>query len=184
MPPDPAMPPDLDEYCRVRDKLRQIFEDYVRLYSMRGVQYKIDLYRDASELDQRAKEALENAKYLDGLLERMYTLAATDPLALGDEWSGILEVLECYTYHHQVLKGVRPLAKLWRRDIPTGRGGRPRGPALDESWFRREYPVIYLDLLRRDGQRPSQLKVASELGLNEKTFRNYRKAFNLSYPPM
>jgi hypothetical protein len=93
------MPPDPDEYHRIRDKLREIFEDYVLLYSMRGVQYHIDVYRDASELDQRAAEAL------------------TNPPALQDEWPDILEVLECSTYHHQFLKGVRLLAKLWQLDI-------------------------------------------------------------------
>jgi hypothetical protein len=67
--------------------------------------------------------------------------------------------------------------------LPRGRG-RPRGPAMDKGQFRREYPEIYLYLLQRDGQRPSRLKVAAELGLSERTFRSYLKGSSLSWPPV
>jgi hypothetical protein len=177
----------VDEYFRVRDQLREIFEDYVLLYSMRGVQYHIDVFLDDAERERRAQEALEDAKYLDGLLERMHTLATTDPRALRDEWPGILNVLERYTYHHQFLKGVRPLAKLWQLDIDEAvaraRPGRPRGPTMNEGQFRHEYPETYLYLLRRDRDRPSQLKVAAALGLSERTFRNYLRDYDLPWPP-
>jgi hypothetical protein len=156
----------VDEYFRVRDKLREIFEDYVFLYSMRGVQYHVDVYHDASELDQRAAEALEDAKYLDGLLGRMQTLATTDPPALQDEWPDILEILECYTYHHQFLKGVRPLANVWElgisKEIARALPGRPttaspiaRDP--EELWR-----VGNQVLTRFEGKDPGQIAFARE----------------------
>jgi hypothetical protein len=171
------MPPDPDEYRRVRNKLREIFEDYVLLYSMRGVQYDIDMYRDPSELDQRAKEALEDAKDLDGLLERIHTLATTDPRALEDEWASILEALECWSYHHQFLKGVRPLAKLWRPDIPRGRGGRPEHSdefgGTREGFLARIRQSIVDSLAK--GSHASMRQVAKQTGLSEQTLRRARK---------
>jgi hypothetical protein len=171
----------VDEYFRVRDKLREIFEDYVLLYSMKGVQYDIDVYRDASELDQRAKEALENAKYLDGLLKRMHTLATTDPLALRDEWPGILDVLECYTYHHQFLKGVRPLAKLWRLDIDEevvrALPGRPTTASPIARDQKELWCVGNQVLARFEGKDPGQIAFAREYlrqrGLGPKFGKDY-----------
>jgi hypothetical protein len=160
------MPPDPDEYRRVRDKLREIFEDYVLLYSMRGVQYHIDVYRDASELDQRAEEALEDAKDLDGLLERMHTLATTDPRALQDEWPGILDALECYTYHHQFLKGVRPLAKLWQLDIGQAIARALPGRPTTASPIARDQKELWRvgnqALARFEGKDPGQIAFARE----------------------
>jgi hypothetical protein len=126
MPGDPPT----DEYFRVRDQLREIFEDYVFLFAMRGVQYDVDVYRDGAELDRRANQALEDAKYLDGLLRHLHTLATTNPAALHQEWPEVLDILRRYTYHHELLQGVRPLAKVWGVDLDEAVAraipGRPR----------------------------------------------------------
>ncbi len=168
------MPPDPAEYRRVRNQLQEIFEDYLLFYSMRGVQHDVDLYRDPLELEQRAQEALEDAKYLGGLLERMNTLATTDPPALQDEWPGILEALDSYAYHHEFIKGVRPLAKLWGRGLP--RGGRPEHSdefgGTKEGFLARIHPVILAK-----GNHASMSQVAKQTGLSEQTLRRARKEY-------
>jgi hypothetical protein len=71
-----------------------------------------------------------------------------------------------------------------RRLSSAKRQGRPLGSTVfTEDLFQRRYINAYLKLYSESFGRPSQLKVAGELGIDERTLRNYLRRYNLWWPP-
>ena len=64
------------------------------------------------------------------------------------------------------------------------RRGRPQGStAIPEDVFETKYVEAYTKVMERSGDRPRQVDVANELGIDERTFRNYLKRIDLAWPP-
>jgi len=77
----------------------------------------------------------------------------------------------------RVLQGLKLLREIERR------GRRANSMTMTQSEFREAYPRVYKALWEREGERPSQLKVAAELGMVERTFRRHLERYNLPWPP-
>jgi AraC-like DNA-binding protein len=84
----------------------------------------------------------------------------------------------------QALPIIHPNTRLRQRQEAQVRKGRPpRSTQIEQAQLQEDYRHAYYDIMKRTGRRPSQLDVAEELFISERTLRRYLKRGGLPWPP-